>query len=60
LGDRCAASHSPFHLSSLTQAQKPRYGRVSQVGRVLYSQPSIQDVLQGTVCLDPPQCSVLI
>jgi len=49
LGDRCATAHALCHLSSLTQAQKPRYVRVSQVGRVLYSQPSIQDVLQGTV-----------
>jgi hypothetical protein len=48
LGDRCAMSRLILSSSSLTQAQKPGHVRVSQVGRLLYSQSSIQDVLQGT------------
>lgn len=51
LGDRCAITHPYFHMFGLTQAQKSRYVRVSQVGSLLYSQPSIQDVLQGTTSL---------
>jgi hypothetical protein len=52
LGDRCAITSPSFVLSSLTPVQKPRSVRVSQVGCLLYSQSSIQDVLQGTMfCL---------
>jgi hypothetical protein len=65
LGDRCANTHSNFLFSSLTQAQKPRSVRVPQVGCLLYSQSSIQDVLQGTtsrhsntmLCADANGCS---
>lgn len=49
MGDRCAATLPCCTKDILTQAQKPRHVRVSQVGRLLYSQPSIQDVLQGTM-----------
>jgi hypothetical protein len=48
LGDRCATTFPCSLIASLTQDQKPRPVRVSQVGRLLYSQSSIQDVLQGT------------
>jgi hypothetical protein len=48
LGDRWATTHSSFPLLTLTQVQKPRCIRVSQVGCLLYSQSSIQDLLQGT------------
>lgn len=48
LGDRCVCTSLYSCNASLTQAQKPRHVRVSQMGRLLYSQPSIQDVLQGT------------
>jgi hypothetical protein len=49
LGDRCATIYPISFLTSLTQAQKSRSVRVSQVGCLLYSQSSIQDVLQGTI-----------
>jgi hypothetical protein len=48
LGDRCASTSPSSVFFSLTLAQKPRHVRVSQVGCLLYSQSSIQDVLQGT------------
>lgn len=48
LGDRCATTHPVFCIICLTLAQKPRHVRVTQVGCILYSQPSIQDVFQGT------------
>jgi hypothetical protein len=47
LGDRCAALPCPVVLF-LTSLQKPRHVRVSQVGCLLCSQSSIQDVFQGT------------
>jgi hypothetical protein len=50
LGDRCALVHQCFPMSNLTRVQKPRSVAVAQVGRILYSQPSIQDILQGTTC----------
>jgi|TARA_R110002003_G_scaffold54_29_gene4906 hypothetical protein len=54
LGDRCASVISMLQLTSLTAAQKPRHVRIAQVGRLLYSQSSIQDVLQGTMSQGDP------
>lgn len=48
LGDRCAATPAVFPCLFLTDAQKSRYVTIAQMGRLLYSQPSIQDILQGT------------
>lgn len=48
LGDRCANTDIDHVLLCLTYVQKPRSVRVPQVGCLLYSQSSIQDVLQGT------------
>ncbi len=48
LGDRCAMISPCTFPLSLTQSQKPRSLRVSQVGRLLCSQFTIQDLLQGT------------
>jgi hypothetical protein len=48
LGDRCAIIYFLFCLSLLTEDQKPRHISVAQVVRVLCSQSSIQDLLQGT------------
>jgi hypothetical protein len=59
LGDRCANTYQSCYLSSLTPAQKPRPVRVPQVGRLLYSQSPIQDVLQGTANRISIPCSVL-
>jgi hypothetical protein len=56
LGDRCANANLHHVSFCLTYVQKPRSLRVPQVGCVLYSQPSIQDVLQGTQ-LVPPICA---
>jgi hypothetical protein len=47
LGDRCVAALPCLVLLFLTSLQKPRHVRVSQVGCLLCSQSSIQDVLQG-------------
>jgi hypothetical protein len=65
LGDRWASTYLSSLLLSLTHVQKPRRVRVSQVGCLLYSQSSIQDLLQGThcclpttmLCADPDVCS---
>lgn len=51
LGDRWAATYSVSPFCSLTRVQKSRYVRIPQVGRLLCSQSSIQDVLQGTLSL---------
>ena len=51
VGDRCAMTLSLFCVLVLTLHQKPRHERVPQVGRLLYSQHSIQDLLQGTFVL---------
>lgn len=48
LGDRCAMILSPACALALTTYQKSRDLRVPQVGRLLYSQPAIQNLLQGT------------
>jgi hypothetical protein len=53
LGDRCANTSPSSVFFSLTLVQKPRHVRVSQVGCLLYSQSSIQDVLQGTAARLP-------
>lgn len=47
LGDRCAMPLLLAYFLALTVHQKPRDLRVPQVGRLLCSQPSIQDLLQG-------------
>jgi hypothetical protein len=65
LGDRWANTYPSSLLLSLTHVQKPRCIRVSQVGCLLYSQSSIQDLLQGThrylrttmLCADSYVCS---
>lgn len=51
LGDRCAMIPFPVLTLVLTLYQKPRDSRVPQVGRLLCSQPSIQDILQGTLSI---------
>jgi hypothetical protein len=48
LGDRCAMNPSFASDLVLTWHQKPRSQRVPQMGRLLCSQSSIQDLLQGT------------
>lgn len=53
LGDRCDIIHMFFFWTFLTQAQKSGLVTVSQVGCLLYSQPSIQDVFQGTPFATP-------
>jgi hypothetical protein len=55
LGDRCAMIPSLASCLVLTQHQKPRCQRVPQMGRLLCSQSSIQDLLQGT----PPPPAVM-
>jgi hypothetical protein len=60
LGDRCAIIYNRCHIFSLTRAQKPRHVRVSQMGCLLYSQSSIQDLLQGTTIRIQGICTVLI
>jgi hypothetical protein len=64
LGDRCADTNLYDISLCLTCVQKPRSVRVPQVGCLLYSQSSIQDVLQGTgfgpslkLCADYVVCS---
>lgn len=49
LGDRCAMVPYLACLLVLTQYQKPRPLRVPQMGRLLRSQSSIQDLLQGII-----------
>lgn len=57
LGDRCAMVLSLASCLVLTLHQKPRSQRVPQMGRLLCSQPSIQDLLQGTL---PPQTVISV
>jgi hypothetical protein len=57
LGDRCVTTPSFAPDLVLTWHQKPRSQRVPQMGRLLCSQPSIQDLLQGTC---PPSMVISI
>lgn len=59
VGDRCAMTLSLFCVLVLTLHQKPRHERVPQVGRLLYSQHSIQDLLQGTFVLSTSDACLL-
>lgn len=48
LGDRCAMASALYFIAISDPHQKPRPFRVPQVGRLLHSQSSIQDIFQGT------------